>query len=1250
MTTTPIIDKGRDEAHAYVNGDPPRESTPTVDLAAEAFLTTWLTENPEKLNEAPFGPYSGSDGDVLFLEPAGLDVVERAVETLYGGYGIESKKKFLDRSIELSEARGAFGQVPTLARLQREEYERIYLLSDYPEIDLILPLREQGAQGPPPPESAAITSDEFGVYSTLLAEIRQFGYGRDRQLFGTDAFGSRGPNYSEMVITEDTVIVPGRPSITRADAWIAIAKPAPQEVIGFFSSTTKYPLKPVPGFTSSFENLPEIQSYAFLKNIPSLGFDNLNEDFKDDNVLFMKLETPFNSSQMSFLFEEFVERIARNHPDALKRVADKVAKEVWADILEQEAARAERDPDSPSLVRRETPTQLNITPTDFQCVLLENVASLSATHNPNYKHIVPVDTNSQPATVMNTINYKKNVDPFLNICPDVYSLLTPYLRISRVEYDEKGKLIPGSQKDIDIPNFLSKTDVQNITAGRLGRAPGVGVKSFSWSLDGVQPAEVDNNISANLVIYFQTVNDFFREARAAGQPTPNFLDLIINSRGAARFRDDERELETPNNVCTVGNQLHRKYDGVDFRIKVCAGWSTPDNFTTLLPHYKGDIDKLKLALDESRTSFFLQQTRHDLNFAENGSVELSIDYQASLSGLLRAPASDILSSTITSENAAEIETLEARVEELEEKERLTEDQKKELKETLERIIQLEGQDRLIRYKRFLRNLYADDKVYQLAVEAKELLLTPYADLDPRERAARAKRRKSKSLTVLRGNQAIQTEVLDHVAAAAATGDTTPDEAADAAQAQLDERFRCIDTDPPDIVFIPYIYLGDLIDSVLAQIEENNDGEKIDFNMFLSEVEMIDPLTALQIKNLDEIMACGQLRDMRFLNALTRLEPTTFTDINNITQLMNIGDIPLSLDAFQVWFKENVVKKDIDKYFLLDFIKDISASLVTDALKSDCFGPKLNFSQRFDALPLTLSRAFAPGELVNSNTIAAARQEVTCEEAANTRLGLIMVSTDSRPKNLTGKYSQDVARGIYHHYVGSACGLVKSINFQREDQPLLREVKIQKNGELGAEQLRELYSANLELVGNNLYVNGAYTYISPLLFDASERELDLLGIHGYYMITSVGSVLTPNSFETSVRALHQGIRFDQAELLRPLSYDDLQPEQEPENWWSTDRGPTSRPARPGASPPAHRPIPSTTTDPDPDFRVVEEEHPDSSWRGVPFPVPVSAPLDFSQGGDIVIEDDGDGSGSIVIYGPFQGSGIVIEDDDLTSGGY
>jgi hypothetical protein len=1149
MPTTPINNKGQQEAQYYIEGSE-NESPPTIDLAAEAFLTTWLLENPEKLNEPPFGPYDlGDDSEEeLVLIGSGIDQVRPAIDYLYGPDGKNPKEAFLERSIDLSEPgmQDAYGGGPEDLR---QEFERIYLLSQPDQLNAILPLSSTGAGSTPDPGPVGMTPEEFGVYATLLAEVRRLGYAN------TGLFGNgRGNNYSKMVAE------------VGGESWIAIAKPEYVDRLG----ARDYPLTPVLGFSSDFESLPEIRSYAFLKTvIQESFFGGLDDIYKNDDVLFMRMDTPFETSQMNQLFQEFIERIARNHPEVLQRVADRVAKEIWGDILEQEASRAESwVEEEPFLARQDKPAEITITPTDFQCVLLENIASLSATHNANYKYIVPVDTNSQPATVMNTINYKKNVEPFLNICPDVYSLLTPYLRISRVEYDERGKLIPGSQKTIDIPNFLSKTDVENITAGRLGRAPGAGVKSFSWSLDGVQPAEVDNNITANLVIYFQTVNDFFRDARQAGRATPNFLDLIINSRGAKRFRDEEQELDTPNNVCTIGKQLHRKYNGVDFRIKVCVGWSTPDNFATLLPHYKGDINKLKLALDESRTSFFLQQTRHDLNFGENGSVELSIDYNASLAGLLRAPVSDILSSTVTSDNAAEIERLQTRADEIEERENLNKQQKQDLKETLERIVQLEGQDRLVRYRRFLKNLYTEDKVYQMAVEARELLLQPYAELDPRERAARAKRRKSKSLTVLRGNQAIQTEVLDAVAEAAASGNTSADAAAETAQAQLDERFKCIDTDPPDVIFIPYIYLGDLIDSVLAQIEENNEGEKLDFNMFLSEVEMIDPLTALQIENLDEIMACGQLRDMRFLDALTRLEPTTFTDVNNITQLMNIGDIPISLDAFQVWFKENVVKKDIDKFFLLDFIKSISASLVTDALKSDCFGPKLNFSQRFDALPLTLSRTFAPGELVTSDTIATARQELTCEERANTRLGLIMVSTDSRPKNLTGKYSQDVRRGIYHHYVGSACGLVKSVNFQREDQPLLRELKIQKNGELGAEQLRELYSANLELVGNNLYVNGAYTYISPLLFDASERELDLLGIHGYYMITSVGSVVTPSSFETTVRALHQGIRFDQAELLRPLSYSDLQPEQEYENWWNRESTGLTRPTPP--STPVHLP--------------------------------------------------------------------------------
>ena len=48
-----------------------------------------------------------------------------------------------------------------------------------------------------------------------------------------------------------------------------------------------------------------------------------------------------------------------------------------------------------------------------------------------------------------------------------------------------------------------------------------------------------------------------------------------------------------------------------------------------------------------------------------------------------------------------------------------------------------------------------------------------------------------------------------------------------------------------------------------------------------------------------------------------------------------------------------------------------------------------------------------------------------------------------------------------------------------------------------------------------------------------------------------STITPNSFDTSITALHEGIRFTQNELLRPLSYEGLVVESDSEVWWNTD---------------------------------------------------------------------------------------------------
>jgi len=1092
--------------------------------AVEAFLTTYFTRNSEKLNEAPFGPYQKNDGSYVVVT-ANSGQMKGAVTSLYGGQGTKSKKQFLEDIQKLAKGKRRGDN--------KKAYECIWTLSHPDNLNKILPLRNDGDQGPPPDNSAEIDSLEFMVMSTLLAEVGQISYAGAQGLDLGNLSGGRGKNYRNLIM--------GTPS---APIYIAITTPSRKGTEGNFT----YELEPAA--SAGGKTYSEI-----LEERPNIPQDWLDEKYKAPDTRFARMTGLDNA------FIEFYEKIARNYPEQIKLVADRIAKKIWGDILAQE-----REDDALNTIAGvddgegfrdltevvPAPKKINLTPTDFQCFLLENISKLTSIHKPDYKNIVRVDTNSQPALVMNAINHSvgnnKAVEELLNLCPDVYGLLTPYIRISRVEYDEFGKLKPGSEKELKIPNFLSPDDIENITASRLGRAPGCGIKSFTWSLAGVQPAEVDNNITANLVMYFQTVNDFFASSKQAGEDEPGFLDLII----ASPTIDDEDgdDPTTAKGKCSLDEELHRKYDGVNFRIKICSGWATPTNLEAVFPSYKGDIGQLKKAIDQTRTPLYLQQTRHLLTFNENGSVELSIDYQASLSGLLTGKTSDIFapSSKIHMED---IERLEEEVDEIQDNENQSEEQKQELTEKLEEIKSLREQDRLIKYKKLLKKLFASDKIYNLAVDPTEFLRTPYADLTPKGKAARAKRRQGETTTVLQGS-VTQFELLDAVSEAASAGGSAEDVSEGYSQAAT-RKFDCIENDPDDIVFISYFYLGDLLDNILEQIKENNDGKKLSFNFFLSEVEMIDPLVALQIKNIEDIIACGQLKDLMFFKTLTDLEPTTFTDVNGISQLISIGDIPISVDAFQLWFKNNVIKKDRDKYFFLHFVKDMCAYLITSALKSKCFGPSLNFDQRFDALPVTLSadaQVHPSRGLISVDALARGKLLLTCEEAKSV-LGLILISTDSKPKNLEGHFRPDLEKGIYHHYIGSACGLVKKINFNREDQAYLRESKIQKKGSLGPEQLRELYSATADLIGNNLYKNGNYIYISPLLFDASRRELDLLGLHGYYLVTSVKSTITPNSFDTSITALHEGIRFTQNELLRPLSYEGLVVESDSEVWWNTD---------------------------------------------------------------------------------------------------
>lgn len=820
-----------------------------------------------------------------------------------------------------------------------------------------------------------------------------------------------------------------------------------------------------------------------------------------------------------------------------------------------------------------------LTPFDFQCFLLENISKLvdqreNGSFAADYKNIVRVSNDGDPGNIINTIegvSRSRYIKHFLDICPEVYGLLVPYLKISRLEYDDVGNIKTKKvgnrdvavEKDLKIPNFLTQDDIQNILDGAVGRAPGAGIKSFSWSLDGVQPAEVDNNISATLVMYFQSVNDFFNGARRAGQDEPNFLDLIINSPAVKKLQDkDSDDIEPDEKPCTddlLKNKLHEDYEGHNFRVKICAGWSTPP--LEALQQLTKDDKKAKAleeAFDNSRISLFLQMTQHQISFNQNGTLELSVSYQASLAGLLTGKTADIFD--VSSKSIKQdIKNEKQKIKNVQDDDTISDDSKKEIKkDALEEIKKLKNIDRNVKYKKLLKRIFSaprscgsgvpigQSKIYNISLSPDELTVTPYKDLNTEQRQARVKRRETTETFEFQSLFEVNNVIRDSI------NDNLEGSGADVATAASNTAVKTFNQFVnKDKINIPFFYLGDLIDTVIEEIKFNNqktaaEGTKpLNFHMFLSDVEMIDPLQAFKVNNLEDLINCGyNLKEINLIDASSKRNPTDDAQLNGIYRTMNIGDIPISVDAFQLWFKDNVVKKERNTYFLLYFIKDICNGLITKALSSKCFGKEFNFQQRFDAQPLTLGKeetkisSFIPGDGPYSvRDVGHARARVTCAlDPIQTELGLLLYSTDSRPKRLLGEksFESDTERGIYHHYLGASCGLVKSINFQREDQAYLRESRIQKEGALGAEQLRELYSANIDLIGNTLYKNGMYIYINPSLLGASQEYLDYLGLHGYYLVTSVKSTITPSSFDVSIRALHEGIEFKDNKLL-PTGY-------------------------------------------------------------------------------------------------------------------
>ena len=239
--------------------------------------------------------------------------------------------------------------------------------------------------------------------------------------------------------------------------------------------------------------------------------------------------------------------------------------------------------------------------------------------NSGFKYVAPVLSNAtyQPEQVFSKMTAQGNSQLLMELTPAQMAMLVPSIRIWKVSYPSKegpgGSLVidrgkTPNKQEIIFDAFTQTKDLEKIFVNRQGRMSGTGIKSFKWSLKGVNPAEVDANITAELVIHFNDISDLDKKQ---DDSSAQFLDLIVHA--AAKVRKEDR----------LANAV--TYDGQFFEIQAVVGWAAP-------PGANNDLfssEELE-AIREAQTPLYLQLTKHAFKFNQDGSADLNINYRARL--------------------------------------------------------------------------------------------------------------------------------------------------------------------------------------------------------------------------------------------------------------------------------------------------------------------------------------------------------------------------------------------------------------------------------------------------------------------------------------------------------------------------------------------------------------------------------------------------------------------------------------------
>jgi hypothetical protein len=719
-----------------------------------------------------------------------------------------------------------------------------------------------------------------------------------------------------------------------------------------------------------------------------------------------------------------------------------------------------------------------------QCVLMVKMESLKNNFKlaidktkPFHENAVYNDrfymvTDENNASFMNTILASKGntIDAFLSTTPDIQAFLVPKMRFFKV-YEQGGEL---RQVEFVFPaQNLPDTRTQEMFAddSRPWRGGGFGIKDFSFSFNGTSPATARNDITATLKLFFQDFEDFVREYDTKddkGQATKvRFVDMILFDSSKASER------------VGMGNNSKQQYDASYYRIRADVGWFVPTTndaqFNAVCASRRINPENIKQALRESNKSYYLNMVDHSLDFSENSTASITIEYRAYIESALKGNRFDALAGPAILKNRREREaTLQEAIED-----KCTQKEIAQLKKLFQAVEVIERKET---YRRILTSLEDNSKVYAVGVTN-----------DGGFRADGFFSEEPKLNLKLPTVTAVDSDL---------PAPETEDE--DESENLIPTKF--VSNDPSNT--IQFFYLGDLIYLILdslfdASVERKPQNTRfilpsIDFENFFT------PGQTFKI-NLAQIPISVRYFSEWYNEFVLKPDRLTYPIVYFLRDLLS----NLVVDALV----EICLNKNYDKSFTFT---TTSALSYQNVFNKD--GPKSTYSQ----------------PIIDLVTNAGLFPFVTdpADVGADTNINdiynyLLVVPQYNSISNIgRGLYGDDIKRGVYHFEYGTDRGILKSLKFSKTDMQYIREARFfQTNGQDGLMQLGAVYSVDLEMFGNSLFYPGMEIFINPFSLGGDEFKpttggsiANKLGLGGYHLITKVNSSISAGKFATSIKAL------------------------------------------------------------------------------------------------------------------------------------